>query len=53
MSDDKNLLVCYNRGCGQKFYDNDNKEGIKYFVYLILFFDRKLFYFFHLCFFFN
>ncbi|XP_058809973.1 cysteine and histidine-rich domain-containing protein morgana [Phymastichus coffea] len=28
MSDDKTLLYCYNRGCGQKFDPNDNKEDI-------------------------
>lgn len=27
-SENVNLLMCYNRGCGNKFDPNDNKEGI-------------------------
>lgn len=27
MSQEENLLPCYNRGCGKKFDPNDNKEG--------------------------
>lgn len=30
MSDEKTLLICYNRGCGQKFDPNTNKEGINH-----------------------
>ena len=27
MSQEENLLHCYNRGCGKKFDPNNNKEG--------------------------
>ena len=30
MSQEENLLPCYNRGCGKKFDPNDNKEGMLY-----------------------
>ena len=29
MSNEKILLTCYNRGCGQKFDPNNNKDGNK------------------------
>lgn len=28
MPEDKHLVQCYNRGCGQAFDPNDNEKGI-------------------------
>lgn len=37
MADDKNLEICYNRGCGKKFDpNNNNKEGM-YNIYFVMF----------------